>query len=114
MVNLVGGGGALTSKSFTKTFAQDDSGASLSAGPFNITNVSSGNFTVYGDYQNISFTVSDSVDNTSLVLSGIHIDLAGNTINLGNGNNTVYGNIQDMSFTVSNTSVDSLGSADFL
>jgi hypothetical protein len=111
MTTLVGGGGPLVNKSFTAA----DSGDTLSAGPFNITNLSNGNFTVYGNqYQNISFTVSNSVDNTSLVLSGISVDLAGNTIHLGNGNNTVYGNIQDLSFSVNNTSVDSVGSDAFL
>jgi hypothetical protein len=111
MTTLVGGGGPLVSKSFTAA----DSGDTLSAGPFNITNTSNGNFTVFGSqYQNLSFTVSNSVDNTSLVLSGINVDLAGNTINLGNGNNTVYGNIQDLSFSVSNTSVDTIGTLDLL
>ncbi len=104
---LVGGGGPLLNKSFTST----DSGTTLSSGPWNITNTSGGGFTVYGDpYQNISFTVTESTNNTSLVLHDINVDLAGNAITLGSGINTVYGNIQDLSFSVSNTSVDSVGS----
>ncbi len=107
---LVGGGLPLLSKSFTSV----DSGSSLVAGPYTITNLSGAGFTVYGDYQNLSFTVTDSTNNTSNVLSNISVDLAGNTITLGSGVNTVYGNIQDLSFSVSNTSVDSLGSDAFL
>jgi hypothetical protein len=94
MTTLVGGGGPLVSKSFTAA----DSGDTLSAGPFNITNPSNGNFTVFGNYQDISFTLTGLL-NVSTSLSDVNVTLGGNTITLGNGSNTIYGTLRDITMS---------------
>src|SRR5208283_5640643 len=65
---LVGGGLPLLNKSFTAA----DSGTTFPAVPvgYNITNLSGAGYTVYGDYQDLSFTLTGQL-NASTSLSNV-------------------------------------------
>ena len=77
----------------------------------NTIKAGTGTDTVFGTLHDITLSIDDRTNNTSEVMSGVNIDLAGNNITLGAGNNTIYGSMNDLTFNVRNTSVDSEGAA---
>src|SRR5260221_13039580 len=78
-------------------------GSPFFSAPVTITNLSNGNFTVYGDYQDINFVLTGNTYSSSGtfndLINNVTIDLGGNTIALGNGSNTVFGTIRDINMS---------------
>ncbi len=94
--------------SLTPLNTNQPTGETISTGPLTITNLSGGIFTVYPDYQDISFTINGGTD-TSQSINNVNLTFGPNNITLGNGINVIYGDIRDLTMSITGGTADDGG-----